>query len=129
VRIGNTLSWPDVPVTVPVTAPATAPGSPVRACSAEDQVMMQRAVVLAAFVVAAMVTVAARQAPDGAPRMPLAEFKRAFDAGAVVVLDVRDASSYAAAHIPGAILVPLDALAKKAPELKALRKPIVAYCA
>ena len=91
--------------------------------------MKTRAILLAAFVVAALAPLSGRQAPDGAPRVSLADFKKAFDAGAVVVLDVRDASSYAAGHVPGAILVPLEALAKKAPELKASKKPIVTYCA
>jgi rhodanese-related sulfurtransferase len=63
------------------------------------------------------------------PRISLAEFKKAFDAGQVLIIDVRDAGSYADGHIPGAILVPLADIAKKAPELKASKKPIVAYCA
>jgi rhodanese-related sulfurtransferase len=96
--------------------------------------MKTRTILLAAFVMAALsaaATVAGQQVPDqsSAPRVSLADFKKAFDAGSLVILDVRDASSYAAGHIPGAILVPLDTLAKKAPELKTSKKPIVAYCA
>jgi len=63
------------------------------------------------------------------PRISLAGLKQAIDARQVLVVDVRDASSYADGHIPGAILVPLADIAKKAPELKASKKPIVAYCA
>ena len=63
------------------------------------------------------------------PRISLADFKKAVDAGQVLIIDVRDAGSYADGHIPGAILVPLADIAKKAPELKASKKPIVAYCA
>ena len=91
--------------------------------------MKTRAILLAAFVMGALAPLSGRQATDGAPRVSLADFKKAFDARAVVILDARDASSYAAGHIPGAILVPLEALAKKAPELKASKKPIVTYCA
>ena len=76
-------------------------------------------------------TVAGRQVPDlsSAPRISLADLKKAFDAKAVVILDVRDASSYAAGHIPGAILVPLEALTKHVPDLKTAKKPVVTYCA
>jgi 3-mercaptopyruvate sulfurtransferase SseA len=42
---------------------------------------------------------------------------------------IRDAASYAEGHIPGAILIPLDAVQAKAPDLKRAKKPIVAYCA
>jgi len=96
--------------------------------------MKSRAMKLVLVVVAALsaaATVAGRQVPDPstAPRMSLADFKKAFDAKAVVILDVRDASSYAAGHIPGAILVPLEALAKHAPDLKTAKKPVVTYCA
>jgi len=96
--------------------------------------MKTRAVLIAALVLAsasAMAAAAGRQVPDpsSAPRMPLADFKKAFDAKAVVILDVRDASSYAAGHIPGAILVPLETLTKHVPELKTAKKPIVTYCA
>jgi rhodanese-related sulfurtransferase len=63
------------------------------------------------------------------PRISLADFKKAVDAGQVVIVDTRDAGSYADGHIPGAVLVPLADIAKKAPGLKASKKPIVAYCA
>ena len=63
------------------------------------------------------------------PRISLADFKKAFDAGQVVIVDTRDAGSYADGHIPGAVLLPLDEVQKRAPELKGAKKPIVAYCA
>lgn len=94
--------------------------------------MKTRSMLVVAFVLAsAMAAAAGRQAPDeaSAARISLTDFKKVFDAKAVVILDVRDPASYAAGHIPGALLVPLEALAKKAPELKASKKPIVAYCA
>lgn len=38
----------------------------------------------------------------------LAEMKRLFDEGSVVILDARDASEYEQGHIPGAINIPYD---------------------
>jgi rhodanese-related sulfurtransferase len=64
-----------------------------------------------------------------APRIKLQEFKKAVDADAVLTVDVRDHESYLNGHIPGAISVPLETIAKRAPELKASSKPIVTYCA
>ncbi|MCX6549395.1 MAG: rhodanese-like domain-containing protein [Acidobacteria bacterium] len=84
-----------------------------------------------AFVLGAPIVAGAPQVSGEAavPRISAADLKKAVDAGTVLVLDVRDADSYAAGHIPGAVLVPLDALSAKAPELKESKKPIVAYCA
>jgi 3-mercaptopyruvate sulfurtransferase SseA len=72
-----------------------------------------------------------RQGDDPAtvPRISQAEFKKAWSAGSILVIDVRDQASYAAGHIPGALLVPLAELAKHVQQLKAERRPIVAYCA
>jgi rhodanese-related sulfurtransferase len=41
---------------------------------------------------------------------------------------VRDAGSYAFGHIPGAVLIPLEDVARKAAELKATKKTLVTYC-
>jgi len=92
--------------------------------------MKTRASWLVAFVLA-LGAPAFGQITDEAsvPRISLADFKKAVDAGQVLILDVRDAGSYADGHIPGAILVPLADIAKKAPELKASKKRIVTYCA
>lgn len=48
------------------------------------------------------------------------------ESGKIVVLDVRPESEYAAAHIEGAISVPLDELADRLADLPALE--VVAYC-
>lgn len=64
-----------------------------------------------------------------APRITVAEFKKLRAEGEVIVLDVRDADSYKAGHIPGARSIPLDQLASHADELKAANKAIVTYCA
>jgi rhodanese-related sulfurtransferase len=62
------------------------------------------------------------------PRVSAAELKQAAAAGQVLIVDVRDARSYADGHIPGAINVTLGDLQKQAAALKAAKKPIVAYC-
>lgn len=48
-------------------------------------------------------------------------------AGTAVVVDVRPAEEYGAGHIPGAVSVPLEDLARRLKELPA-RKEVVAYC-
>ena len=92
--------------------------------------MRRLAVALAALALVFAADVSAQQVTDEAsvPRMSLSEFKKAWDAGTVLVLDVRDAGSYAEGHIPGAVLLPLEDLQRKVPELKRARTPIVAYC-
>jgi precorrin-6B methylase 2 len=62
-------------------------------------------------------------------RIESARFKRLRDGGEIVVVDVRTAVEYRSAHIPGAISIPLDSIADEIERLRALRKPIVTYCA
>ena len=63
----------------------------------------------------------------GVPRTKLADAKLEFDKGSVLMLDVRDADSYIASHIPGALQIPL---ARVEGEVNYLPKgkPIIAYC-
>jgi predicted sulfurtransferase len=63
-----------------------------------------------------------------AARISLADFKKLFDTRQVVVIDTRDAESYRAGHIPGALLVPQTAVAAKLAEVKAAGKTAVTYC-
>ena len=74
--------------------------------------------------------------PGTVPRISQAAFKRLVAAHNVVIVDTRDADSYAAGHIPGAVLLPLDGLPSFPRQydavvatLKAAHRPIVAYCA
>jgi 3-mercaptopyruvate sulfurtransferase SseA len=90
--------------------------------------------VLAGFVIVLVAALAA-PAPMGAQdtssaelRIQWAEFKKAYDAKRVVVVDVRGQDAYDAGHIPGSISVPLDDVEKRAGELKKTGKPIVLYC-
>jgi rhodanese-related sulfurtransferase/DNA-binding transcriptional ArsR family regulator len=55
------------------------------------------------------------------------ELLRRVTNGEVTVLDVRPAEEYRAAHIPGAISIPVDELSKRLRELPKKRE-IVAYC-
>ena len=55
------------------------------------------------------------------------ELARRVRAGEVTVIDVRPREEYVAAHIPGAISVPLAQLGKRLGELQK-RRDIVAYC-
>src|ERR1051325_5587948 len=61
------------------------------------------------------------------PRTKLADAKQQFDKGSVVMLDVRDAQSYIASHIPGALQIPLPRVEGEVNYLPKT-KPIVAYC-
>lgn len=65
--------------------------------------------------------------PD-VPRMTIAALAVARGEGRVLVVDVRDAASYAAGHIAGAISIPERDLASQAEKLKAEKRVIVTYC-
>jgi rhodanese-related sulfurtransferase len=55
------------------------------------------------------------------------ELLRKLEVGEVVVVDVRPAAEHAAGHIPGAVNVPIDDLARRFDELPA-DATVVAYC-
>jgi predicted methyltransferase len=65
---------------------------------------------------------------DRALRISMEEFTKLVSTGTVAIVDVRDAESYAAGHIPGAMLVPLDSVEDAVERLRALNKPVVTYC-
>ncbi|HVN54629.1 MAG TPA: rhodanese-like domain-containing protein [Anaerolineaceae bacterium] len=60
-------------------------------------------------------------------RVSLADAKAAFDAKTAVMVDVRDLESYAAAHIPGALNIPLTDLSERIKELDP-DQWIITYC-
>jgi rhodanese-related sulfurtransferase/DNA-binding transcriptional ArsR family regulator len=75
-------------------------------------------------------TEAARRAylgPADTEGITSAELLRRVEQGDVLVLDVRPAVEYAAAHLPGAVHIPLPELAERLGELPSDRE-IVAYC-
>ncbi len=57
------------------------------------------------------------------------ELRRRLDAASLTILDVLPAESYAAGHIPGALSLPLESIANRAPDLLPDRSAeIVVYC-
>ncbi len=72
---------------------------------------------------------AARATTAKPDRMSMADFRKLFTRGDLVVVDVRSIGMYRAGHIPGALSIPEDnidtALAEK---LKRMGKPIATYC-
>lgn len=61
-----------------------------------------------------------------APRISLADAKKAYDAGATVV-DVRDATAYKTEHIKGALHIPMSEAAANEDKLPKGKK-IIVYC-
>jgi rhodanese-related sulfurtransferase len=61
-------------------------------------------------------------------RVSLEEFKKLYEAGEVLVIDVRGQGPYEQGHIPGAIWIPADAVGGRVEELKAEKRAIVTYC-
>jgi rhodanese-related sulfurtransferase len=96
-------------------------------------VTRRRWLLTAVALVAAVHRAAGAQEADDAGRSPLRiewdEFKRQYDAGAIIVIDVRDADAFRAGHIPGARSVPSEEVERAARDLAALGKPVVTYCA
>jgi hypothetical protein len=60
-------------------------------------------------------------------RVSLEDAKAAFDAQSAVFIDVRDSSSYAESHIPGALNIPLNELPNHLSELNK-SDWIITYC-
>jgi rhodanese-related sulfurtransferase/biotin operon repressor len=65
--------------------------------------------------------------PDTEPPLTRRELERRMKRGDVVVIDVRPREEFAAGHLPGALSVPLDEIAKRIRDLPKDRE-IVAYC-
>lgn len=61
------------------------------------------------------------------PRISVADLKQKLANGEVTLIDVRDADSYIAGHIPGALHIPLTRIEGEIPYLPRT-KPIVTYC-
>ena len=57
------------------------------------------------------------------------DFKTQYDKNEVVVVDVRGVEAYELGHVPGSRSIPLDQVEQRVDELKALKKPVVLYCA
>lgn len=67
-------------------------------------------------------------AQESVTRVSVAQLKKLYDAGTVVVVDVRSVSVYRSSHVAGALSIPLDTIEQKAGDLKKTGKVIVTYC-
>ncbi len=61
------------------------------------------------------------------PRMAVEDLRAKLNRGGVVVVDVRDQSSFERSHIPGALHIPLASIEANLSQLPK-DKPIVTYC-
>ena len=65
--------------------------------------------------------------PEDTTAVHTDELLRRLDSGDTIVLDVRPGPEYAAAHLPGAVHIPLEELTQRLSELSPDRE-VVAYC-
>jgi 3-mercaptopyruvate sulfurtransferase SseA len=72
-------------------------------------------------------TPAAAAPADDAARISIADARKAVESGKAVFVDVRDANSYKAGHIKGAINIPLNEVVARVNELPR-NKRIITYC-
>lgn len=68
-----------------------------------------------------------KEAPDSLEAIEKTTLVDRIRRGQVILLDVRPVEEYRAAHIPGALSVPLKELGSRLSKLRR-RQPIVAYC-
>lgn len=71
----------------------------------------------------------AGQAIRNVPRISIDELKALMEKNAVLVIDVRDADSYAKGRIPGAVNVDYTLIFQQAGRFKGETRTIVTYCA
>jgi rhodanese-related sulfurtransferase len=61
-------------------------------------------------------------------RLSYEDFRKLYDRGEVLVLDIRGEASYRAGHITGAEWLSLDDVEARLPDLKKEKRAIVSYC-
>lgn len=93
--------------------------------------MQRPRVILIAFVIAttSMSALAWGQAMRNVPRISIDEVKELMAKNQVVLVDVRDAQSFAAGHMPGALNIVFDDIPNHVEALKKDKRVIVTYCA
>jgi sulfur-carrier protein adenylyltransferase/sulfurtransferase len=69
------------------------------------------------------------QAIRNVPRVSIDELKALMEQKAVLIIDVRDAESFAKGRIPGAVNVDYTQILKQAGEFASEKRTIVTYCA
>ncbi|HYE87449.1 MAG TPA: rhodanese-like domain-containing protein [Vicinamibacterales bacterium] len=77
----------------------------------------------------AVLLATAEQGIRAVPRITIDELKVLMEKDAVLILDVRDAESFAKGRIPGAVNVDYTQVLKQAGRFAGERRAIVAYCA
>lgn len=70
----------------------------------------------------------AAQQKDPAIRISVEQFLKLVAARKVTIVDVRDEESFATAHIPGALSIPLASVESAIGRLRSLAQPVVTYC-
>jgi len=91
--------------------------------------MIRSRLALALCIVAIGAATLGAQAVRNVPRISIDEVKALMGKKQVVLIDVRDAQSFAAGHMPGAINVPFDHLPKHVDQWKLEKRLLVTYCA
>jgi thioredoxin 1/putative thioredoxin len=66
--------------------------------------------------------------PRAAGALKPAELAQLLPAGAVSVIDTRDAAAYGRAHLPGAVNIPIEEIESRLAELHMLTGQPVVYC-
>lgn len=91
--------------------------------------MTRRTAILAALPVVAGVRTAWAQAMRNVPRITVDELKPLMEKKSVLVIDVRDPSSFEAGHIPGAVNIDYVNMPQRARDYLLEKRTIVTYCA
>lgn len=77
----------------------------------------------------ALAACGAAKQENGVMKIDAKKAKELMDGGGVTVVDVRTAEEYEEAHVPGAVLVPLDTIGGEAPaDLPDKKAVLLVYC-
>lgn len=90
---------------------------------------MARLLAAALAIVALAGAVLSAQAIRSVPRISIDELKALMETNAVLIVDVRDAESFAMGRIPGAVNVDYTRILQQAEKFKGDKRTIVTYCA
>jgi rhodanese-related sulfurtransferase len=94
-----------------------------------ERSMTRRTMILGLLMLAASATSGWAQAMRNVPRISIDELKTLMDRKNVVIIDVRDPSSFEAGHVPGALNIDYVNMPERAREFAKETRPIVTYCA
>jgi rhodanese-related sulfurtransferase len=91
--------------------------------------MTRRTAILAALPLVGRARAAFAQAMRNVPRISIDELKPLMAKQSVVIIDVRDPSSFEAGHIPGAVNIDYVQMPQRARDYLREKRTIVTYCA